>query len=342
MDKKDKWELNERILASVHAYRRRKRIQNISIVACLILLLTSGSAIWFFHGEGKSELPNLRQQATSVQVDLSSETGVKLVLGKNKEILINEDSSRISYSPTGENITINNDRNLKQASEKADGPIYNTIVVPYGKQSQISLSDGSKVWLNSGTKLTYPIAFQKEKREVYLEGEAIFEVAHKGQSPFYVVTADLEVRVLGTVFNVSSYPDDGFTQTALESGSVQLNFPSNPDLRNRPVRIAPGTLATFDKESNDIRTNKADIARYMSWRKGVFIFKNDALSVILKKISRHYRVPLRIHNDNLEKQTFSGTLDITRNLDEVLSVLQETTAFEYQRRGDQITIGETE
>jgi len=342
LDQKDKFELNQRILGSVHRYKRKRRIQKYSIAASLTLLVAIGSSIWFSQNGTINPLPSIRQHATSVNVDIGTEPEVKLVLGNDQEVHINSDSAEISYSNTGETVKINNDRSLRQSSKKSVEPVYNTIIVPYGKRSQISLSDGSKVWLNSGTKLTYPIAFQNDRREVYLVGEAIFEVSHNEQSPFYVATQDYDVKVLGTVFNVSSYPDDDYTNTALESGSVEIYFPTDPDLKNRATRITPGTLATFDRKNKDIKTKEVDVATYMSWREGVFIFRNDELSSILKKVARHYKVRISIENERLAKQTFSGTLDIGKNLDEVFRIIQETTDFEYNRTDNQIKINQTD
>ncbi len=341
MDERNKFELNRRIIASVHKYKRKKRIQNITIAASLVLLIGVGFKTLFFNNQVEIAGPTIKQHAKSLKVDLSTESDVKLVLSNDQEVRINEDSSEIMYSKTGETVSINNDKSVKQASENNNNPRYNTIIVPYGKQSKISLSDGSKVWLNSGTKLTYPIAFNKAKREVYLEGEAIFEVTHNEQSPFHVATIDYEVKVLGTVFNVSSYPDDGYTLTALESGSVEINLPSQKDSKKRAIKIVPGTLATFNKINRDIQTKTVDIAQYMSWRDGVFIFKKDELSYILKKVSRHYKVQITLENEGLERNTFSGTLDISKGLDDVLQIIKETTDFEYERIDKQIKINQT-
>jgi transmembrane sensor len=330
LDKRDKFALNKRIICSVHKYKRRKRIQKITITSTMVLLMCIGFKILFFNNQAVKVVgPSITQHSNSLQVDLSSESDVKLVLSKDKEVLINEQNSEIRYSNTGEIVSINKDRSVKQNSRNKNNSIFNTIIVPYGKQSKITLSDGSEVWLNSGTKFTYPIALGKEKREVYLEGEAIFKVTHNEQSPFYVITLDYEVKVLGTVFNVSSYPDDAYTTTALESGSVEISLLSNVSSENKSVKITPGTLATFSKQENDIITEKVNVSRYMSWREGVFIFENDNLNYILKKVSRHYKVPIIIENENQEENTYSGNLDITTDLEQVLNILKKTAEFKY-------------
>ncbi|MEO1010809.1 MAG: FecR domain-containing protein [Bacteroidota bacterium] len=340
MDPKEKKELNQRIMDSVHRHRRKRRIVKLSVAASVLALLALGSSVWYFqNGFGASQL-SIKDYATSGNSNINSGTEVKLVLANEREVRIESDNSQITYSDEGKTVKIDNQENLNQAPEEDSEVVYNTMVVPYGKKSRISLADGSVVWLNSGTRLTYPIAFTGKRREVYLEGEAIFEVAHNKAHPFYVYTEDYEVKVLGTVFNVSSYPDDAHTSTALESGKVEISFPEKMGTGGGPTTISPGTMATFHKTRRNMEIKKVDVKHYMSWREGVFIFENDALRSILKKVSRHYRVNISIADENLAEQTFSGTLDISKSLEDVLGIIKETSDFDYQNLDDQIKINQ--
>ena len=129
--------------------------------------------------------------------------------------------------------------------------MYNTLIVPYGKRSQLQLADGSKVWLNSGSKLVYPVTFEGKRREVYIEGEAIFDVAHNAKQPFIVLSKDHEIEVLGTLFNVSNYLDDESISTTLKNGSVQIRYKTDSFLKGRKVlKIVPGTRSVYKKNSN--------------------------------------------------------------------------------------------
>src|SRR5690606_16687561 len=177
--------------------------------------------------------------------------------------------------------------------------------------------------LNSGSKLVFPAHFSADKREVYLEGEAIFEVAHDKRHPFLVQSQHHEIEVLGTVFNVSNYNDDPSIYTVLQSGSIQINFTENQlfDIQNH-LKIAPGTLATFDKNGKGVITETVDTAPYFAWREGVFIFKNTTLQSIMKKISRYYNVEIIITNEKLANETFSGHLDLKENIEHLMQIIK--------------------
>jgi ferric-dicitrate binding protein FerR (iron transport regulator) len=214
----------------------------------------------------------------------------------------------------------------------------NTVIVPYGKRAQITLSDNSKIWLNSGSKLIYPACFATNKREVYLEGEAIFEVSHNKKHPFIVITADLDVRVLGTVFNVSSYRDDQTTSTILESGSVELNYKSNSVFGRSKELMVPGMLAIYNPEQGNVEQSKVNTRHYTSWRDGYFIFEKQPLGGILKKISRYYNVSVRLSDEELGKETFSGNLDLKNSPDQVLKIIAELISAKVENIDNQIVI----
>ncbi len=341
MDPRKKLELNQRIVDSAHQYRRKGFLRNTLMAASIIVLLTAVSLIWWIQNDVDDTGLSIMRHAASVEADMDSESNVKLVLSNDREVKINENSVNIAYSANGQNVQINNSENIKQQDSGNKEPMYNTILVPYGKRSQIVLSDGSKVWLNAGTKFTYPAKFSEKRREVFLLGEAIFEVTHDADNPFYVVTEDYQVKVLGTVFNVSSYADDGFTSTALESGRVEIDFPRTPGLESQVVKMLPGTLTTYRKSEKQLKLIKTDIEQYMSWRKGSFIFNNCELRNIVKKIARHYNMQITIENEKLEQRKFSGSLDITEDIEHTLNILKETASFNYHKENNQILINQT-
>ena len=254
---------------------------------------------------------------------------MKLYLNNNQNVEITEDNSSISYSNTGQEVIIDDSKLLKQRSSKGKDIVFNTLIVPYGKRSEIKLSDGSKVWLNSGSKFVFPASFSKGKREVYLEGEAIFDVAHDKNHPFIVKANNHEIEVLGTVFNVSNYSDENSIRTVLKSGSVKINFKKNALINsNESVKIIPGTMSVYNRKDMHINTKKVEVEKHFSWRDGVFIFKNDPLHIIMKKISRYYNVEIIINNRDLANQTFSGYLDVKDKVENVISTIEETTEFQ--------------
>ena len=338
-DKDRKQRLNDRILASVDRYDSRKRIKRISYISSIAAILVVGlfSNIYINSSTYQSQL--IQKAAASCNLDTSG-SEVRLILDNEEEISISDKEPDLVYSENGKTVNINNGRRVSQSPDRTDRASYNTLVVPLGKKSRLTLSDGSKVWINSGSKLTYPTLFTEGRREVVLEGEAIFEVAHNDECPFYVLTDGNDIKVLGTVFNVSSYADDEHISTALQSGSVEITYTDKSRFFNaeRSITIVPGTLASYNKIERKINTKKTDIAPYFSWRHGEFIFQNNDLQYIMKKISRHYGIVITIADSRLARQTFSGILDIDNNLDTVMEIMEKTSKFEFKKKENRIII----
>lgn len=330
LKKEEKAQLKRRISNSVYSYIKRRRLLKYGIGV-------TAAAVVTFHSIGifNSQMP----QPSPIEVfaktaeDLESSNKVQLVLSDDHNVEITEDDSAISYSSTGEQVQIGNEKSVSQKTSQKDQPVFNTLIVPFGKRSEIVLSDGSKVWLNSGSKLIFPAHFSKNKREVYLQGEGVFEVAHRQNQPFLVKSEHHEIEVLGTVFNVSNYKDDPAIYTVLQSGSVQINVTEDKLFNaQKHIVITPGTLATFDKDDRAIKTESVAIEPYFSWRDGVFIFKNDSLKSIMKKIARYYNVEIIINDKNLANETFSGYLDVKESIEHVMETIKatESSEFEYQ------------
>ncbi|MGB7394769.1 MAG: FecR domain-containing protein [Pricia sp.] len=341
-DEDRKQRLNERIFASVDRYDNRKRTKRIAYISSMAAVLIVGIFSYIIFDKGVSTSPLLQKAASSTKLD-NFNSEVQLILDNQEEIKIAEKKSTLVYSSNGREVNINNGKNISQSAATPDKTSYNTIVVPFGKKSQLTLSDGSKVWVNSGSKLTYPTVFTSGKREVVLEGEAIFEVAHNADRPFHVLAGDNDIKVLGTVFNISGYPEDGFVETALQSGSVEITYTDRGRFFNteQSTKIVPGTVAVYNKKEQKINTKKTDIAPYFSWRNGRFIFRKNDLRHIMKKISRHYGVDITIEDSVLAQQTFSGNLDINNDLDTVMEIMKRTSKFEFEKKDNRIHITDT-
>jgi transmembrane sensor len=322
----EKSQLKSRIDTSVSNHIKKiKRLKyGLSLAASLALLITLG-----YYNIPHETTPSIENFVNTME-EPRNYKNVKLILSKDQNIEINDEDSKIAYSNTGEEVKIGNSKSINQHTPKDKIVVFNTLVVPYGKRSEITLSDGTKIWLNSGSKLVFPATFMGKTREVYIEGEAIFEVTHDKKHPFIVKTDNHEIEVLGTIFNVSSYRDDNSTSTVLKSGSIQLNFKNNASSKtSEHIKITPGTLAFYNKNEKHLHTSKVDVEKYFSWRDGVLILKNDPMKSILKKISRYYNIEIEINDDQLANETFSGRLDIKDNVANVIKVIQETTEFEY-------------
>lgn len=329
----EKERLKKRITHSIFRYQRLKRRIRIGVGTAASILFIASVGVYFYTDDSTSIEAYVN--ATSTNVATENSTEVTLILDNNTNINVDEDNTNIKYSTTGSRVQIGSQKEVDQVTEKNNEIVYNTLIVPYGRRSQIELSDGSKVWLNSGSKLVYPVIFKGKNREVYLEGEGIFHVAHNKEHPFIVKAENHEIEVLGTVFNVSNYPEDGSISTTLKSGSVQVNY-SGESLfgLKKALKIAPGTQAVYFKNAKRASARKVDVDKYFAWREGVFIFKSDNLKHIMKRLSRYYNVDIVINDVVLENQTFSGYLDLKDDVENVVKIIKETTNFEYTKQNE--------
>lgn len=193
---------------------------------------------------------------------------------------------------------------------------------------EITLPDGSKVSLNSGSIIEIAQGFNESNREVYLEGEAFFEVERDTARPFVVKTeSNLEVKVLGTSFNVKSYKSDKTIETTLVSGKVEL-IQSN---KKRPViALSPNQKATFNKAEDKINIEQVSTANITSWKDGVLIFDNEPVENVLNSLERWYKVRIRIKDREINTYTFSGKVNRKTNIAEVLELIKASSPVKYQ------------
>ena len=323
--KERKADLRNRILTSAKKekelrMRRRRRQLYAAAAALLPIVLTLG----YFFNASKAE-PSIDQFVRDMPTATPQNPDkVTVILGEGDQVTLDEDEGHVEYSESGSNVSMGNGKSIEQRLGNADKPTFNTVMVPYGKRSFIKLSDGTKVWINSGSKLVFPAAFSKKSREVYLEGEAIFEVAHNKDKPFRVKSSKQSIEVLGTVFNVSHYSEDEVMQTVLKSGSIRITY-ENAD---EGFLMKPGTLSSFNKKSKKISTQEVDPDDYFSWRDGFLTLDNSSLGEIASRLSRYYNKPIFFGDNELAYQTFSGRLDLSEDMVRVLRTIKETTAFE--------------
>ncbi len=329
LDDSEKELLGKRITNTINTAKRRNLIIRISTAAVFLLLI---GITTFLAMNKESEISVFARNNQSIPL-----TGnTRLILSGEEEIQINSAESKIAYAGNGKEIQIDSNR-VKQVVED-DKMVYNTVIVPYGKRTQITLSDNSSVWLNSGSKLIYPARFATEKREVYLEGEAIFEVSHNKQQPFMVITHDIEVKVLGTVFDVSAYADDATSTTILESGSVEMKYKTNSLLSQSKVKMTPGMMAVYDPNEKTVKQTQVNTKIYTSWREGYFVFERQSLGEILKKISRYYNVSIQLNDQSLADETFTGPLDLRNSATQVLEIIAELINAKVENIDNQIII----
>ncbi|WP_291871130.1 FecR family protein, partial [Maribacter sp.] len=204
---------------------------------------------------------------------------------------------------------------------------YNTLTVPYGKRFQIELSDGTTAHLNAGTSMKYPVKFLNGmERQIFITGEAYFKVAKDSVHPFIVNADKLNVKVLGTEFNVQAYPEDAVSEIVLVEGSVAL-YEETQKLEEKTI-LKPGYKAKFSKKSNAITTKTVRTDVYTSWINGELVFRNMTFENILKKLERHYNIEILNNNTNLSKTLLNANFG-NESIGVILESLKENYGIGY-------------
>lgn len=271
-----------------------------------------------------------------------------IVPGKHRAILITSDNQEIvlddsdnmqiikselaDITNSGSTLSYNKTDSV-DASESATE--YNTLITPPGSEYTLVLSDGTEVMLNSESKLKYPVVFNKNSREVKLEGEAFFKVTKNRNTPFIVKADHVNVTVYGTVFNVSAYNNEGLVQTTLIEGSVGVSLISNIETE---TKINPGQQHTYHKESGNTDTKEVNTEQYIAWTKGMFLFQNEPIENILKAMSRWYNFDLEFKDENLKKQRFTLSLGKYDNVSEVLDMISMSSNIKFSIDGNSILV----
>ena len=208
------------------------------------------------------------------------------------------------------------------------------LVTSKGEKSYLQLPDGTKVWLNSCTTLEYAENYGHSNRSIYLDGEAYFEVAKNKDLPFVVKANGIDVKAIGTAFNVSAYMEDSQLTTTLFNGKVAVQ----PTLTKQEVLLEPNQVAVYDKSRNKIEVVPYDKKLFAQWRGGFLSFKMMYLQDITKLLERNYNVVFRYENQGIKKLRFSGSFRNNEDLSEILNVIKTNTGIRYQILKDTIVI----
>lgn len=291
-----------------------------SAAACFILVL---SGLYFFdssQGEIVDKNTMLTQLATA---DTGSED-IQIIFGESKNS-ISDNNATIREEEDG--TLLINDKPVQAQQKESD---YIQLIVPKGKRSFVTLKDGSKIWVNSGTKLLYPSQLDNKKREIYVDGEIYLEVAKDPSRPFLVHTANLDVKVLGTSFNISAYADDLFTEVVLVTGSVEVNTNAK-----EITRLVPNTCYHLEDDTGVIR--QIDVYKYICWKDGIMKLEGEELKEVFKRLSRYYNIDI-ISSPDIDKVRYFGKLGLEDTLETVLYNISLVEPISFDREGDTIRI----
>ena len=285
----------------------------IRYAAVILILLTAGMFYWWSTRDVREESPVLYSQIGA------GTTGAKLTLGDGRVVDIVKGQKLELEEVDGTKIVTDSvgiDYSVQEIEDKPE--VLNKVQTLTGMEYSLTLSDGTKVYLNAETKLEFPTHFKGERRIVKLEGEAYFDVSKDAARPFIVEVNSLEVRVLGTAFNLRSYDDEGLVVTTLVEGKVEV-------AADEVVRtITPGMQVVYEKENGDMKVQKVDVLLYKAWQSGKFIFKNERLEDIMIYLSKWYGFNYRFIDNHAKEVRIGARLDRYDNMEPIIEMLKRT------------------
>lgn len=221
-------------------------------------------------------------------------------------------------------------------TESADVLAYYETIVPLGSQSKVILPDSSIAWLNSGSILKYNQSFGKKTRDVYLSGEGYFEVKKDTRKPFLVHTHEIDIQVLGTIFNVRAYLEDTSTEVNLIAGCVTVSAPHTPEKRS--VTLYPNEKLLYDKRSGQMTSGVGEVCKSALWTTGKLSFVNATFADIALDLQRKYDVRIQINTAKMQQEYFSGSVNLSLSLDAILSYIDVDNKYKWTRQGNIVTI----
>lgn len=298
--------------------------------AILVVVLSAGYFYWNQNFNNETIVDDTVQQQEGIVIVFDNGEKIELSSSGQQE-LVDKQGNKLGQR-SGHQLNYANNENM-------DELVYNTLTIPNGQRFDIILSDNTHVFLNAGSSLRYPVTFLPgKKRQVYLQGEAFFEVTKDKEHPFVVTSDNMDVQVLGTKFNVSAYPEEENINTVLVEGSVRVNAtPDNVSEDISSVILEPGHMAQWDKTSKSARTEEVDTDLYTSWMQGKLVLRGMRFKDIIKKLERHYGVSIDNRNEALNNRIFTATFDV-ESMEEVLNTFVSETKFDYKIEEKQITI----
>lgn len=292
--------------------------------AAAVVMLLFGCCMMLYLQNGAEDLPvqiskNIVHGKSSAILELADGTEHELRAGDNyrfggsagSHIVV--DSAALSYLPL---------QSVVREKEKSER---NKLTVPRGGEYRITLEDGTKVWVNSGSSLQYPVAFPSDEREVFLEGEAYFEVEKDSGRPFVVRAGNQKITVLGTSFGIACYPDETNESTTLISGKVQVEYTRS----GRSYTLAPGMHISYDKQKDIVTESLVDVDEFVAWKDGKYVFKKKRLEDMLTTLSRWYDFTVFYLSPQARDVLFSGELKRFDNFNYILDLIEKASDVKF-------------
>ncbi|WP_333575142.1 FecR family protein [Sphingobacterium sp.] len=312
-------------------------ITRLSVAATIVFLL--GAVLLYYKFQNES----IPDRGGMAQSKIQSDTNVgRLTLADGTKINLDDAAIGELYHKDGLSISKTDSNSLTYHSTVALRSVtdhemqFNTLEIPRGGHYNITLPDGTKIWMNSASTLRFPVTSNGRDRLVSLRGEGYFEVAHNKELPFKVITGDQQIRVLGTHFNVKGYPDEKLISTTLLEGSVQVSRRSSGESK----LMTPGQQANLALHSSHIAITKANINQVVAWKDGYFTFDNESIENIMNAISRWYNVDV-VYVGKQSGERFGGSFSRKSDLAEILHNLEELGNLRFRIKEHKVIVSGT-
>lgn len=322
--------LSQKIGKEIKIRRNLINIKRMAAAASIILLLCTAS--WLIFRTSNSTKPPIASSGNLVIKDLPpGRTGAILTLANGSKIIL--DSTHGSLGMQGSSKVVNNNGVLSYADGKNSTEIFfNVMSTPVGRQYQLILSDGSKVWLNAASSITYPTVFSSSERKVQITGEAYFEVMRNKSQPFHVSVNGLDVEVLGTHFNINTYNNEPSIKTTLLEGSIKVTKGTSS------ILVARGEQAITENASDELsKKSDVDVDQVIAWKNGKFVFQDAEIKSIMRQLERWYGVTA-VFSENVTTEEFDGVISRNVNLSQILNLLTKTGSVNFSIEGSTIVV----
>lgn len=318
------WQLQQRARSG----RSVRKIKWFPYAAAIVLILSVGGVFYFSGDKEQTEILPIAKN--EVQVPGSRAV---LILPDGRKVDLENEVLRSDLAQS-DSLLLVSARSLKYRD--IDSPdtteIFHTLEIPRGGEYLLTLSDGTMIYLNSESTLSFPVKFQGKERKVYLTGEAYFKVAKNTEHPFVVTAGELEVLVTGTTFGVRAYKDEKDIQTTLESGQVTVR------VEGKSVKLVPNKQVLFNKSTMGLEVRDVDVDLYLAWADGRLVYDNCPLEKILTDLGRWYNIDVFYSRDELRSYQFSLNMKKHEEFTQVLELIGKTGEVQFEIKDNTVIV----
>ena len=318
------WQLQQKARSG----RSVRKIKWFPYAAAIVLILSVGGVFYFSGDKEQTEILPIAKN--EVQVPGSRAV---LILPDGRKVDMENEVLRSDMAQS-DSLLLVSARSLKYRD--IDSPdtteIFHTLEIPRGGEYLLTLSDGTMIYLNSESTLSFPVKFQGKERKVYLTGEAYFKVAKNTEHPFVVTAGELEVLVTGTTFGVRAYKDEKDIQTTLESGQVTVR------VEGKSVKLVPNKQVLFNKSTMGLEVRDVDVDLYLAWADGRLVYDNCPLEKILTDLGRWYNIDVFYSRDELRSYQFSLNMKKHEEFTQVLELIGKTGEVQFEIKDNTVIV----